>query len=244
MKIILSPAKNMKIDLKHNQGTTACFVNESKQILMKLKELNQDELHELFKCSQQIALENFNRYQQFDYCQNTSQAIYAYQGIAYQYLDVLSCDNKQMEYLNKNLLILSSFYGCLKPSDLIGEYRLDFTSNIKINNQNLYKYWNDKVYSQYFKNEDIIINCASNEYSKLIKPFVQENQLFIDIEFVENKNGIYKEMSPYNKMARGAFVRYLAENEVINIEQMKKFNQLGYCFNPELSNDSTLVFSR
>ena len=44
------------------------------------------------------------------------------------------------------------------------------------------------------------------------------------------------------KMARGEMVRYLAENQVEDIEGIKGFNRLGYHFSQKYSDADTLVF--
>ena len=45
-------------------------------------------------------------------------------------------------------------------------------------------------------------------------------------------------------MARGEMVRYMAENNIENPMDIKKFNRLGYSFRSDLSSDSKYVFER
>jgi len=48
----------------------------------------------------------------------------------------------------------------------------------------------------------------------------------------------------YAKMARGEMVRFMAENDVENPDDIKKFDRLGYIFRSDLSSDSKYVFER
>ena len=44
------------------------------------------------------------------------------------------------------------------------------------------------------------------------------------------------------KMARGEMVRYLAQNNVYDLEGLKRFDKLGYKYSQEKSNENTYVF--
>ena len=43
-------------------------------------------------------------------------------------------------------------------------------------------------------------------------------------------------------MARGEMVRYLTENQVENLDEIKSFDRLGYRFDEGLSTESKYVF--
>lgn len=44
------------------------------------------------------------------------------------------------------------------------------------------------------------------------------------------------------KMARGEMVRFLAEHNITDFEQVQQFDRLGYHFSEEDSNEEQLVF--
>lgn len=46
------------------------------------------------------------------------------------------------------------------------------------------------------------------------------------------------------KMARGSMVRYMAEHQVEDVEQLKEFCVMGYKYREELSQKNQLVFIR
>ena len=62
--------------------------------------------------------------------------------------------------------------------------------------------------------------------------------------FLDQKNGKYKVISFYAKKARGLMARYLIENKLSQVEQLKAFDSEGYYFDAESSSDKELVFKR
>ena len=62
--------------------------------------------------------------------------------------------------------------------------------------------------------------------------------------FMEKKNGENKIISFYAKKARGLMARFIIENRVRKIEDLKKFNFENYKFQKELSTETNLTFLR
>lgn len=88
-----------------------------------------------------------------------------------------------------------------------------------------------------------MINLASNEYSQAIDKKSLDAK-WLDIDFKENKNGTYKTIGIHAKKARGLMTRYILENRIENISDIKKFNVADYKFNLELSNENLMCFTR
>ena len=76
--------------------------------------------------------------------------------------------------------------------------------------------------------------------SRYLPPSVR----MITCVFGEEKNGKIVERATMCKMARGEMVRFLAEHQVTEPEQMKEFDRLAHRFDPVRSDDSTYVFVR
>ena len=51
-----------------------------------------------------------------------------------------------------------------------------------------------------------------------------------------------KEKGVHVKMARGRMVRYMAEHQVEQIEQLYDFDELGFHFDPQTSTKQTLIY--
>jgi cytoplasmic iron level regulating protein YaaA (DUF328/UPF0246 family) len=62
--------------------------------------------------------------------------------------------------------------------------------------------------------------------------------------FKDVKNGIPKVISFFAKRARGMLAKYIIKNRVDNIDELHIFNESGYEFQSELSNDKELVYIR
>ena len=126
MKIILSPAKKMNVvsDLLAPQGMPA-FLDQTEEILAWLRTKSYGELKKLWGCNDKIAEQNMDRLRHMDLHRNLTPAILSYEGIAYQYMAPSVFEDRQLEYVQEHLRILSAFYGVLKPADGVTPYRLE-----------------------------------------------------------------------------------------------------------------------
>ena len=172
-------------------------------------------------------------------------ALFSYEGIQYQYMGSRVLSRDALEYLQDNLRILSGFYGILKPLDGIVPYRLEMQSKfINYKNKDLYEYWADKIANSLFEETNLIINLASKEYSKCVEKYLKNSPgtKFITCVFGEINGDKVIEKGTLAKMARGEMVRYLAQNNVYDLEGLKRFDKLGYKYSQEKSNENTYVF--
>ena len=244
MRIIISPAKKMKIDnddIFHNNLPR--FINCTEVLLSYLKGLSYDDLKSIWKCNDKIATLNYERVQNMDLYNNLTPAILSYEGIQYQYMAPSVFKTKEYEYIEKHLRILSGFYGLLNPFDGVIPYRLEMQAKLGGDNlDSLYKFWNSKLSDQLFSESNCIVNLASKEYSKCISSYLNEDVKFITCVFGEIIKGKVVEKATQVKMARGEMVRFMAENNVKDVEEIKSFNKLNYTFTNDLSNENTYVF--
>ena len=60
--------------------------------------------------------------------------------------------------------------------------------------------------------------------------------------FGEEKDGKIIEKGTMCKMARGEMVRFMAENQIEDPEDIKRFARLGYRYSPEHSDEKSYVF--
>ena len=92
-----------------------------------------------------------------------------------------------------------------------------------------------------FTETDSIINLASKEYSVSISKYLPEHVRFITCIFGTEKDGKIIEKGTMCKMARGEMVRFMAENQISDPEQVKLFNR-NYSFDKTRSDDKKYVF--
>lgn len=247
MRIIISPAKAMRVDndLLAARGLPV-FLAEAEVLKSELQGFTLDQLQALYGANRKITELNYDRLQTMDLKRNLTPAIFAYEGIQYQYMAPQVFDQRELEYIEEHLRILSGFYGILKPFDGVVPYRLEMQAKLKIKaHKNLYEYWGSKIADQLCHETDCIVNLASHEYSKAVTKYVSEGIRLIDCTFGEPfvEDGRIKivEKGTMCKMARGQMVRYIAERGITDPEQIKAFD-VNYCFSEEHSNKHHFVF--
>ena len=244
MRIIISPAKKMNTDTDSLAWRDLpAFLTNTEQLCKTLQGLSYDELKKLWKCNDQIASLNVQRLQHMDLRSRLTPAILAYEGIQYQYMAPGVFSTREFEYVQEHLRILSGFYGILKPFDGVTPYRLEMQAKLKLcEAKDLYMYWNNRIAESLFAETDCIINLASKEYSLCVSKYLPQSVRFITCVFGQVKDGKVIEKGTQCKMARGEMVRYMAEHQITDPEQIKGFDRLNYRFDAQRSDDTCFVF--
>ncbi len=252
MKIVISPAKSLDFStpIPTEEHTKSAFLKQAKELNAVLKQKSPADLSKLMKISEKLATLNWQRNQEWELPftpQNARQAIYAFKGTVYDGLDAYTIPLEKLEQLQEKLRILSGQYGILKPLDLMQAYRLEMGTKLQVNSaKNLYQYWDNTLtdtLNKGFKNGEVLVNLASNEYYKVLKPKLIKAPIYTPI-FKDFKNGNLKMIAFYAKKARGMMVRYIIDNDIENPEDLKGFNYGDYAFDGNLSSDKELVFTR
>lgn len=244
MKIIISPAKKMNIDRESlpAEGLPA-FLEDTEKIKNWIQTLSYEEAKKLWGCNAKLADLNFARFQEMDLYKNLTPAVLAYEGIQYQYMAPVVFTDAAFAYMKEHLRILSGFYGVLGPMEGVVPYRLEMQAKAGIDGKkDLYEFWGNKIYENVMDEDRIVINLASKEYSKCVENYLTPEDIFITCVFGEWKDGKIIQKGTLAKMARGEMVRYLAENNVIGLEQIKEFKGLGYQYQEENSSEREYVF--
>ncbi|MBH43251.1 MAG: peroxide stress protein YaaA [Rickettsiales bacterium] len=250
--IILSPAKKLDFEPLNSSVdyTQSTFISKTDFLSKKLKSLRLSEIKSLMKISDKLSQLNFDRIKNFTKkhsLENSKQAAYAFKGDTYVGLKFEDFDNKEINYAQKNLRILSGFYGVLKPLDLIQPYRLEMGTKIeKILEQSLSSFWNpdvtENINSVIKKNESkYLFNLSSNEYfqsideSKIIKPIITP-------VFTKKENGHLKSIGMLAKKCRGAMARMIIKKEIKNCDDLKAFNQFGFKYESTAKKTNKMFF--
>ena len=253
MKIIISPAKSLdfKTELPTKNFSIPNFLSDSKKINGLLKKKSQSELKSLMSISEKLAELNWNRNNTFKTpfnIENARPSIFTFNGDVYSGLDAFSLSMDQLNQAQKSLRILSGLYGLLKPLDLIQPYRLEMGTKLNVEGSlNLYGFWKNKITNKLndeLNENEFFVNLASNEYSSAIDRKLLKTTM-ISPSFKDMKNGKLKIISFYAKKARGMMVRYILDNEIINLEDLRGFDYGGYSYSSEESEKmKELVFIR
>jgi cytoplasmic iron level regulating protein YaaA (DUF328/UPF0246 family) len=252
MKILLSPAKSIQTEGIKAEVFSEMprFILDSEKLVKKLKKLKPKALASLMDISMDLANLNHTRFLQWstELQEEWLPAAAIFTGEAYKGLNYneLSETNKQRG--QERLRILSGLYGLLKPADLILPYRLEMGTPFQPTPKetSLYSFWRPKLTKSLASElslDEIIINLASAEYSKALD-FKKLKNRVITPTFKEFKNGKFSTVMIFAKHARGSMSRYLIENNLEDIEQLKTYNVDNYEFNEAQSSENEWVFVR
>jgi len=254
MKIVISPAKTLDFETpaQTNIYSQPAYLEQSQQLIDELKVLSVSDIATLMKLSDKLASLNMARFGSWatPFNQdNAKQALLAFKGDVYTGLNAESFSEKDFEFAQQSLRILSGLYGLLKPLDLIQAYRLEMgTKFANSQGKDLYQFWGnqltDALNQEFSKDSDpVLVNLASNEYFKAVKAKELQARIITPI-FKDWKNGQYKIISFYAKKARGLMTAYIIQNQLTEPEQLKGFNVDGYYFSPENSKGNDWCFLR
>ncbi len=252
MKIVISPAKSL--DFEKSIPTVAytepSFLKESERLNRLLRKKSPRVLSKLMNISENLAQLNYQRNQEWSLPfepSNARPAVYTFNGEVYRGLDIGTLPKDRLNTLQGSLRILSGLYGILKPLDLIQAYRLEMGTRFPVGvKKNLYEFWKEKIttsLNEELEEGELFVNLASNEYFKAIDTKKLKVQVITPV-FKDLKNGEYKTIMTFAKLARGLMTRYLIDINASTIDDIKSFDKDGYRFSESLSNESSLVFTR
>ena len=254
MLAIISPAKTLDFEsaVKNFPVSQPHFTDYSEQLIEVCRKLSPQDLSSLMSISDKLAGLNAARFAEWTKIHNENNsraALFAFKGDVYTGLDADSLSEDDVAFAQSHLRMLSGLYGLLKPLDLMQPYRLEMGTKLaNPKGKDLYAFWGNVITQAVQQaideqGDNVLINLASDEYYKSVK----ENQLkakIIKPVFLDNKNGKYKVISFYAKKARGLMCRYLIQNRLTDIEQLKEFDLGGYWFDSASSTETEFVFKR
>ena len=253
MKMVISPAKSLDFErpVPFTQHTTFDFAKESAAIDKVLRKLKPQDLQSLMEISPALATLNWERNQGRDVnamtASNARQALYAFDGDVYTGLDAYTLTEAQVHQAQEQLRILSGLYGLLKPLDLMQPYRLEMGTKLPVGSaKDLYAFWKPKLTNALntsMEEGELLLNLASTEYFSALDAKQLKAQI-ITPEFKDYKDGKLKMISFFAKKARGLMVRYVLDTQAQTLEALQGFHYEGYAYDPSLSTDKKLVFTR
>lgn len=254
MLIVISPAKTLDYSPQDytDQYSQPVLLEHSSKLIDSLKKKSPKKIKELMSVSDNIAQLNYERYQDFSLpfnTKNAKQALLAFKGDVYLGFELDKYKQKDFDFAQSHLRILSGLYGVLRPLDLMQPYRLEMGTKLKTRRgPNLYKFWGARITEQVNQalaesKDDLIINLASNEYFKSLQTKALNARILTPV-FKDNKNGTLKVISFLAKKARGEMANYIIKKKLKNPEALKKYTVGGYAYDDNLSTEDQWVFTR
>lgn len=256
MIIVLSPAKSLDYETPPHIDTHTLpqFIDQARLLIEQLRGLTPAQVGSLMRISDPLAALNAQRYADWSpksTTGNAKQAILAFNGDVYGGFDAKRLSSQDLAFAQRHVRILSGLYGVLRPLDLLQPYRLEMGTRLaNVRGRDLYAFWGERVtealndlLARQPAAERALVNLASEEYFKVIKPRLLEAPLITPV-FEDWKSGKYKIISFYAKRARGLMARYAVEHRIRRAEALKAFDSEGYAFDEHVSSESIWVFRR
>lgn len=254
MLIVVSPAKTLDYDTPPviAEHTLPQLLDHAAELIERARRLSPAEIGRLMSISDKLAGLNAARFADWTpefTPANAKQAILAFKGDVYTGLEAETLRPDDFAFAQRHLRMLSGLYGVLRPLDLMQPYRLEMGTRLdNERGRDLYQFWGDIITETLNRalaeqGDNVLINLASNEYFKAVKPKRLDGQIVTPV-FKDGKNGQYKVISFYAKKARGMMARYIIEHRLTEVSQLTAFDRAGYYFVEQESGPTELVFKR
>lgn len=163
-------------------------------------------------------------------------AIHRYTGLVFRQLHLDEYTQEQWTYIDEHVRILSAMYGVVHPFSRIWSYRLDYT--MQCPNLELRKIWSKSILDA-FRHEDLILDLASYEYGTSLSSLKKNRHQVIFLESIDTHEKI---ISANAKKARGMLLDFLIRNRITDLSGLRIFEEDGYRYQIERSNDTISVF--
>lgn len=240
MICLLSPAKSMDLSGEPECGVMSePLLKGTKDLLPICKKLTKQDLKRLMGVSDAIAEKDVERYRTWEKAHRKA-ACLAMDGPAFQGFQGKTFSPKDRKVAQAKVRILSGLYGVLKPFDAIRPYRLEMGCGLQTGGgKNLYEFWGDTISQEVSKGAKVIINAASQEYFKAVRPSGLRGVKVITVEFPGP--------TVFAKKARGMICRFAVQHNCQKPEDLKKFTGYDgdrYAFDAGASSDAKYVFRR
>jgi hypothetical protein len=147
--------------------------------------------------------------------EKTLPAIERYTGVVYKGIAYSSLTEQEQTYINKHVRIVSALFGLVKPLDPLPEYKL------KIDKLGAAKVW--RAHTKKELKSEWVIDLLPQAHRKAVS-----YEKGIKVDFVIEKQGKKVPAGHQGKFIKGRFVRWLAQNNITNPEEIQKFKEEGF----------------
>ena len=243
MEILINSSKTMRAEPAPGLRKPA-LLKQAKVLASQLKTYDQAELKKMMHISPKLAVDTEQLLAKWTAAPSKqTPAIDAFQGDIYRGLQAESLSEDDRAWADERLRILSGLYGILRPLDGIAPYRLELEYKLSGDGfANLYEFWGDAIAKKLAK-RGWIVNLASQEYFRVIGPFVKPVRIIEPVFLSQMKADAEPEfVAVHAKVARGAYARWLIQERIEEPEAFPGFAGRDYAFAPDRSTLERPVF--
>ena len=151
MLMVISPSKTLDFESRPvtENHSLPEFSDQSEILVTSLKKYSSDGLSELMGISPKLAELNRRRFAEWSLPfspENARPAMLAFKGDVYEGLRAETFSEREFEFAQTHLRVLSGLYGLLRPLDLIQPYRLEMGTRLPTKRgKDLYRFWGDRI---------------------------------------------------------------------------------------------------
>ena len=219
------------------------FLERTATLLEAMRSMSFQQLQELWGCNDRLASQNWERVRHMELDRNLTPAALAYVGLQYTHMGPGVLEQQAWDYLCDNLRILSGFYGILRADDGVACYRLEMQAPLAAGGSgSLYDFWGRSIYDELTAQDKVILNLASKEYSKAVEPYLEEGVRYVTCVFACGSPEKHRVKATEAKMCRGSMARWCAVHNAKRPEEVQAFDDYGYRFSAEGSDENTYLF--
>jgi len=230
------------------------MLDQASELVEVMAKKSPRSLKQMMGISSDLAELNHERFQDWEvpFPEGSARpSILAFNGAVYIGLDAGSFNQRDFSYSQKVLRILSGLYGVLRPLDLMMPYRLEMGSKLKTKKgTDLYGFWGSSITEMLntdlaaSPSEKVLVNLASNEYFKSVRTDELEGPV-VSPAFLDAKgDGDFRTVSFFAKKARGSMAAWMVRERISDVDQLAKFDGMGYAHDPARSTDDRPAFTR
>jgi uncharacterized protein len=241
LTILLHSSKTMVVTPPQRPLSTPLFSDKADRLSDYVGSLPAKSIISSMHVSEKLAGEVRQLYEERQH-HPLSATVDCFRGDIYSGLRALEWNEVERAFATDHLRIVSGLYGLLRPYDGVQPYRLEAAYSFPDEPyQNLYRWWGNELADTLQPGD--IINLLSQEYAKLVIPYVKDRSIVspIFLSRMPNKpEPVF--VAVHAKIARGAFARWLVQRGDDSIEGLEAFDDLGYRYDVGRSTSSEPVF--
>lgn len=202
--------------------------NRADEIMSGISALSPREIADRGSLSLSMAIKLHRQALEFPDKSNGQLAIEAFTGVVFKAIDYKSLTDCARSSLCRDVRIISSLYGWLKPDDIIKAYRMDYTSRLSPLDNAMYTYWRDSVSASLVQElhttgTKAVLNLLPGDAAKCVDwNMIKRFAVVWTVDFKEIKEG-GKFVTPNAgllKKLRGHLLREIIERRIDNPEDL------------------------
>jgi len=213
MKILLAPSETKSTGGTEPFDLANLWNKELYETRYKLTQIYLEGLKDTSRSKQMFGLKkpgDIEHYQSIGLHSFAKKAVERYTGVAFDYLNYDSLDEKSQKYIDENVIIFSNLFGPIMAGNFIPEYRL--AQGAKVGELEVDKYYHTnsaKLLDEYLANEEVL-DIRAGYYDRFYTP----SKPYTTLKFI--KDG--KVVSHWAKAYRGKVLREIAKNQIDTIK--------------------------